>query len=53
MRKVFSTVLLSILVSSSVFADEAFERLMNAKSLSVNTDLVLTQIGKVLRLKLN
>jgi len=33
MRKVFLIVLLSTLISSHVFADEAFERLMNAKSL--------------------
>jgi hypothetical protein len=33
MRKGFLIVLLSVLMSSTVFGDEAFERLMNAKSL--------------------
>lgn len=33
MRKVFLIVLLSVLMSNTVFGDEEFERLMNAKSL--------------------
>ncbi len=38
MRKVFSIVLLSTLISSHVFADEVFDRLMNAKSLKCEFD---------------